>query len=85
QAERWGLATELHDEPLARAMELAETIANKSPSATRAAKRLIDYAERNDRTEVLMRETEEQVELIGQADQMEVIAAQMQGRKPKFG
>src|SRR5690606_5785736 len=44
QAERWGLVTELAADPLARATALAQEIAGKSPSAIRAAKRLIGTA-----------------------------------------
>ena len=84
QAETWGLVTSLSDDPLAEALELAKEIAGKSPSAIRAAKRLIDVAEAEDRAAVLLAESSEQVELIGKADQMEVIAAQMQGRAPTF-
>ncbi|KUJ80487.1 enoyl-CoA hydratase [Ruegeria marisrubri] len=84
QAAEWGLVTQLSDDPLTEAMALAEEIAGKSPSAIRAAKRLIEVAETKDREEVLMAESSEQVQLIGKPDQMEVIAAQMQGRKPVF-
>lgn len=81
----WGLVTELNDDPLARAQALAATIAGKSPSAVRAAKRLIDVAESgaSEKT-VLYEESREQADLIGGAHQMEVIAANMQGRAPKF-
>jgi len=37
-AVRWGLVTELAEDPMAKAQKLAETIAGKSPSAIRAAK-----------------------------------------------
>ena len=84
QAQEWGLVTELASDPLARAQELAAQIANQSPSGIRAAKRLIERAEAEDRKAVLLAESEEQVNLIGKADQMEVIAAQMGGRKPVF-
>ncbi len=84
QAERWGLITHISDTPVEYAQALAEDIAGKSPSAIRAAKRLIDYAETQDRASVLLEESREQVGLIGKPDQMEVIAAQMQGRKPVF-
>ncbi|MGB1388847.1 MAG: crotonase/enoyl-CoA hydratase family protein [Paracoccaceae bacterium] len=84
QAERWGLITEINDDPVARATELAASIVDRSPSAMRAAKRLIEFAEANDQADVLLRESVEQVELIGKPDQMETIAAQMQGRKPNF-
>jgi len=36
------------------------------------------------REEVLLAESQEQAQLIGKPDQMEVIAAQMQGRAPVF-
>ncbi|WP_425045784.1 crotonase/enoyl-CoA hydratase family protein [Primorskyibacter sp. S87] len=84
QAENWGLITMLEDDPLAAARGLAAEIAEKSPSAIRAAKRLIDVAERADRGQVLLEESAEQLKLIGKPEQMEVIAAQMQGRKPVF-
>ena len=84
QAERWGLVTSISDDPLTAALDMAADIAGKSPSAIRAAKRLIEVAETEERADVLMAESRESAGLIGQPDQMEVIAAQMQGRKPKF-
>lgn len=84
QAEQWGLVTSLSDDPMAEALALAKEIAGKSPSAIRAAKRLIDIAENASRAEVLLAESQEQVGLIGKPDQMEVIGAQMQGRAPVF-
>ena len=84
QAQEWGLVTELADDPLARATELAEEITQKSPSGIRAAKHLIERAEAEDRAAVLLAESAEQVQLIGKPHQMEVIAAQMGGRKPVF-
>jgi enoyl-CoA hydratase/carnithine racemase len=85
QAERWGLVTRLADDPLAVALDMAADIAGKSPAAIRAAKRLIGVSESAGQAEVLMAESAEQVRLIGQPEQIEVIAAQMQGRKPVFG
>ncbi len=84
QALDWGLVTELHDEPLAAAQDLATEIAGKSPSAIRAAKRLIGVAEHADRATVLMTESRESVGLIGRRHQMEAVAANMAGRTPKF-
>lgn len=81
QAERWGLVTELADDPLAAAQKLAETIAGKSPSAIRAAKRLIAVAETSDAKTVLDAESREQVELMGKPHQMEVVAAAF-GKRP---
>ncbi|MEP1537262.1 MAG: crotonase/enoyl-CoA hydratase family protein [Paracoccaceae bacterium] len=84
QAERWGLVTDIAQDPLAAALELAETISNKSPSAIRAAKRLIAIAESQPENDVLIAESREQAGLIGGADQMEVIAATFQKRAPVF-
>ncbi|MGR3759904.1 crotonase/enoyl-CoA hydratase family protein [Roseobacteraceae bacterium NS-SX3] len=84
QALGWGLVTELADDPLARAQALAADIAGKSPSAIRAAKRLIGQAESEDADSVLMEESRAQVQLIGKPHQMEAIAAQMQKRAPVF-
>ena len=80
----WGLVTELADDPLARAEELAGVIASKSPSAIRAAKRLISEAETAGPDAVLLAESREQAGLMGGADQMEVVAATMQKRAPVF-
>lgn len=84
QAMAWGLVTSVDDDPMTAAFALAEEIAGKSPSAIRAAKRLIDIAESQSRQDVLLAESAEQGKLIGKAEQMEVIAANMQGRKPDF-
>ncbi|RFP90281.1 crotonase/enoyl-CoA hydratase family protein [Rhodobacteraceae bacterium 63075] len=85
QALGWGIVTELSDDPLAAATKLAGTIASKSPSAIRAAKRLIEVAESGAGEDaVLVAESREQADLIGKPHQMEVIAANMQKRAPKF-
>jgi len=85
RAEAWGLVTDLSDDPLGAAQALAETIASKSPSAIRAAKRLIAVAESGaSEADVLLAESREQTDLIGKPHQMEVIAANMQKRAPKF-
>ncbi|TDK49667.1 crotonase/enoyl-CoA hydratase family protein [Antarcticimicrobium luteum] len=84
QAEAWGLVTEIAGDPLARALELAAQIAGQSPAAIRAAKRLIAVAESAGREEVLLAESREQVGVLGKPEQMEVVMAQMQGRKPEF-
>ena len=82
----WGLVTELSETPLERATELATLIASKSPSAIRAAKRLIEVAESGaDEDTVLLAESREQTDLIGKPHQMEVIMANMQKRAPDFG
>ena len=80
-----GLVTSLADDPVQAATDLATEIASKSPSAVRAAKKLIAVAESGaSREDVLLAESEYQSGLIGKPDQMEVIAAQMQKRAPVF-
>jgi enoyl-CoA hydratase/carnithine racemase len=76
QALAYGLVTEVADDPLTRAMELAKQIAAHSPSAIRAAKRLITKAQTGTNASVLMAESVEQAALIGKPDQM---AAVMRG------
>lgn len=86
QAERWGLVTEIAENPLAAAEAIARDIAARSPSAIRAAKRLIGQAESGMAEDaVLMAESVEQAALIGKPDQMEQIAANIARRAPVFG
>ncbi|MEM6589765.1 MAG: crotonase/enoyl-CoA hydratase family protein [Pseudomonadota bacterium] len=85
QAERWGLVTEIADDPLTVARELAAEIAGKSPSAMRAAKRICHASDAGmDEDELLLLESREQAALIGSKDQLEVVSANMAGRAPKF-
>ncbi len=81
QAEKWGLVTEIALDPLEKAMELAGVIAGKSPSAIKAAKRLIAFAENHGAEAVLEAESREQADLIGKPHQMEVVAAEF-GKRP---
>ena len=80
QALAFGLVTEVSEDPLARAMELATQIATQSPSAVRAAKRLIAEAQTGTSASILMAESVEQAALIGKPDQM---AAVMRGMSKK--
>ena len=85
EAQVLGLVTELNENPKAAALALAEQIAGKSPSAIRAAKRLIAVAESGaSEADILLAESREQTDLIGKPHQMEVIAANMQKRAPVF-
>lgn len=84
RAEQWGLVTELSENPLQSATDLAAQIAGKSPSAIRAAKRLIATAEASPRARTLLAESREQADLVGKPHQMEVIAANLAKRLPKF-
>jgi enoyl-CoA hydratase/carnithine racemase len=84
QAVEWGLVTELADDPLAAAMQMAKTLVHRSPTALRAAKALIGYAETHGSADVLSEESRVQAGLIGTAEQMEVVAATVQKRTPVF-
>lgn len=85
QALAWGLVTEAAEDLMPRAFALAEAIAGKSPSAVRAAKRLISQAYTLAEGPMLAAESREQVALIGGADFMEAVAANMADRAPRFG
>jgi enoyl-CoA hydratase/carnithine racemase len=86
EALRLGLVTEIADDPREAALALAAEIAGRSPSAVRAAKRLIGVAESGaPAAEVLLAESREQADLIGGADQMEAVAANLARRPPRFG
>jgi enoyl-CoA hydratase/carnithine racemase len=80
-----GLVTRNSADPLASALELAEEIAQKSPDAVRAAKRLYDEAWVSDDTAAaLKRESELQTALIGAPNQLAAVVAGMSGEKPVF-
>ncbi|MEL7126370.1 MAG: crotonase/enoyl-CoA hydratase family protein [Pseudomonadota bacterium] len=84
QAEAWGLVTELADDPLEAAMDMARTLTLKSPAALRAAKALIGYAETHGMDDVLIEESRVQAGLMGTPEQMEVVAAAFAKRAPVF-
>ena len=73
-----------HD-PLASALALADEIAQKSPDAVRAAKRLYDQTwASDDAAAALRRESELQSGLIGQPNQIAAVVAGMSGEQPVF-
>lgn len=82
-----GLATRVCDDPLAEARALAQAIAERSPSAVRAAKRLLNRAAHNlgaGAAAMLQAESDEQVALIGAAHQQEAVRANLERRAPRF-
>jgi enoyl-CoA hydratase/carnithine racemase len=83
-ARDWGAVTEIADDPLARAMELARAIAQKSPDAIRAAKALITETEQTSPADTLLAESRVQEALIGTPNQMEAVMAGLQKRAPDF-
>ena len=79
-----GLATQVVDDPRAAALAAAREIAQKSPDAMRAAKRLMRVTEDGDTTAILLAESVEQDRLIGGTNQREAVIAAMENRAPVF-
>ena len=80
-----GLVTRTDVDPLSAALALADEIAQKSPDAVRAAKRLYDETwAGNDAAGALARESELQTGLIGKPNQIAAVMAGMSGEKPVF-
>jgi len=84
EAVELGLATRVSDDPVVEALAMAAAIANKSPSAIRGAKRLLNVAASADPATVLLAESREQAALMGKADQVETVMAHMEKREPVF-
>ena len=84
EAQALGLVTRLSDDPLASARDTARAIASRNPEAARGAKALVRAAwPGND--DHLALEARLQAEIIGSANQIEAVMAEMQKRAPDFG
>ncbi|MDB5425956.1 MAG: enoyl-CoA hydratase/isomerase [Phenylobacterium sp.] len=79
-----GLATRVCADPRAEALALARDIAAKSPDAIRGAKRLFNLSAEADQHAILLAESKEQGALIGSANQVEAVMANLQKREPQF-
>jgi enoyl-CoA hydratase/carnithine racemase len=79
-----GFITRIADDPHAAAMELATTIAARSPHAIRGGKRLCNAAHDLDPRAMLEMETAEQIAVIGKPNMMEQVAANMAKRAAVF-
>lgn len=84
EAFKMGFATRLSAEPLADALQMAHDIATKSPHAIRAGKRLLNASLSHSTAEMLLAESVEQKALIGSANQLEAVRANIERRSPKF-
>lgn len=84
EAQRLGLITRIADDPLAAAFDLARIIAQKSPHAVRASKRLLNAAWRADATAGLALEEGLQLTLLGTPNQREAVEASMQNRAAEY-
>lgn len=84
EAAALGLVTRVDPDPRAAALALAAEIAGKSPDAIRAAKRLLDRSRLVGAAEGLRLEEEVQRTLIGGANQIEAVQANLEKRTPRF-
>ncbi|MGY3544621.1 enoyl-CoA hydratase/carnithine racemase [Bradyrhizobium sp. USDA 4472] len=83
EAMNYGLATRICDDPRAVALEVAREIAEKSPDAIRAAKRLLNNLS-VDPGPALLAESVEQQKLIGSANQTEAVRSNLEKRAAKY-
>jgi enoyl-CoA hydratase/carnithine racemase len=83
---RIGLADEVvpRGQSLARALELAESVAKQSPSAVRASKRLIQGARTSSPQQMLVAERQAFVDLFDTEDQREGVSAFFGKRPPQW-
>ncbi len=84
EAERLGLATHVADDPLALAMGIAREIADRSPHAIRAAKRLVNQMADRVTDDLLQEESFEQHRLMRSPNQVEAVMAGMQKRRADY-
>ncbi|MDV7241560.1 MULTISPECIES: crotonase/enoyl-CoA hydratase family protein [Rhodococcus] len=85
EARSLGLVTRTADDPLTAALELADDIAEKSPDAIRAAKRLYDETwSGGDTAGALALESRLQLGLLGTPNQVAAVAAGVSGRAASF-
>ena len=84
-AQSYGFATEINEEHLARALELAQIIEGKNPDAIRAAKKISNMMGEASDAELLLAESVEQTEIIYKPNQLEAVAAFFEKREAQFG
>lgn len=84
EALRYGFATAVHADPLDAARTTAREIAEKSPDAVRALKRLLNASTDLDTAAILLAESHEQAKIIGAPNQVEAIRAGVARRTPRF-
>jgi enoyl-CoA hydratase/carnithine racemase len=84
EAREYGFATYVDGDPLRRATEIAQAIADKSPHAVRAAKELANRANDAGIDDLLMAESRAQDKLMGSRNQQEAVESQIERRPPRF-
>ncbi|MEN3349982.1 MAG: hypothetical protein V7632_3617 [Bradyrhizobium sp.] len=84
EALAYGFATQVVDNPLDAALATARVIADRSPDAIRAAKRLLNLAAGCDAATGLAAETAEQALLLGTPNHVEAVRANLERRPPRW-
>ncbi|UOR15688.1 crotonase/enoyl-CoA hydratase family protein [Qipengyuania aquimaris] len=84
EAKEYGLATHVTEDPLGKANDIANEIANRNPEAIRGAKRLSEAMVEKSGDEILMAESVEQDAVMRKPNQIEAVMAGMQKRAPNF-
>jgi enoyl-CoA hydratase/carnithine racemase len=84
EAAEIGLATRVEENPHDAALAMARDIAGRSPSAIRAAKRLLTDAVAGSRDDGFRLEERIQRQLIGSPNQLEAVQANLEKRAPRF-
>lgn len=84
EALEYGFATRVEADPLAAALQTAREIADKSPSAIEASKRLLNAAVYAGEEEGLVLESVEQDVLISSPNQIEAVMSQMEKREASY-
>ena len=83
-AQTYGFATEIHDDPYERACELARDIASKNPDAIRADKQIFNSLPLLSDEDALVQESVLQDKIIGSRNQIEAVMAELQKRPAVF-
>ncbi|WP_100259648.1 crotonase/enoyl-CoA hydratase family protein [Qipengyuania seohaensis] len=84
EAQGYGLATFVSEDPLGKANDIAKEIANRNPEAIRGAKRLSEAMLEKPGDDILMEESVEQAAIMRKPNQVEAVMAGMQKRPAKF-
>ena len=84
EALAFGLITRIVEDPHASALSIARQIAQNSPDAIRAAKRLLNLAPVSEPRSGLMAEAVEQQRLLGKPNQVEAVRANLERRTARF-
>lgn len=84
EAVQFGFASHTDQDPYAKALQLAEEIVSKNPTAIVKSKKLLSQANYLNVKDGLMLESVEQEQTIRKKNQLEAVYAQMQKRKGKF-